>query len=113
MPQGMQDLSSLTRERTCAPEVEVQSPNHWITRDLLVNLFVMPLLILNFCTCVSLFGLFSYPFDHLSVFGRYHIILIIRCERVLIAHWVNTPYFKIGLTGFHFFLFHVSLGSTC
>ena len=30
---GMQDLSSLTRDRTCAPAVEVQSLNHWTTRE--------------------------------------------------------------------------------
>ena len=31
---GMQDLSSLTRDRICAPVVEAQSLNHWTTRDI-------------------------------------------------------------------------------
>ena len=29
VPHGMRDLSSLTRDQTHGPEVEVQSPNHW------------------------------------------------------------------------------------
>ena len=34
MPRGMWDLSSPTRDRTCAPPaVEVWSPNHWTTRE--------------------------------------------------------------------------------
>ena len=32
-PHGMRDLSSLTRDQTCAPAVEVQSLNHWATRE--------------------------------------------------------------------------------
>ena len=30
---GMRDLSSLIRDQTCAPEVEMQSPNHWTARE--------------------------------------------------------------------------------
>ena len=30
---GMQDLSSLTRDWTVSPSVEVQSPNHWTARE--------------------------------------------------------------------------------
>ena len=30
---GMGDLSSPTRDQTCAPAVEVQSLNHWIPRE--------------------------------------------------------------------------------
>ena len=29
----MRDLSSLTRDRTCAPAVAAQSPNHWTARE--------------------------------------------------------------------------------
>ena len=29
----MWDLSFLTREQTCAPAVDVQSLNHWTTRE--------------------------------------------------------------------------------
>ena len=31
---GMWDLSSLTRDRTCTPALEVQSLNHWTSRDI-------------------------------------------------------------------------------
>ena len=33
VPHGMKNLSSLTRDRTCAPAMEVQSPNHWTARE--------------------------------------------------------------------------------
>ena len=33
MSLNFQDRSSLTRNRTCASEVEVQSPNHWTARE--------------------------------------------------------------------------------
>ena len=33
MPCGMQDFSSPTRDQTCAPAVEIQSVNYWITRE--------------------------------------------------------------------------------
>ena len=33
LPYGMWELSSLTREQTCAPAVEAQSPNHWTTGE--------------------------------------------------------------------------------
>ena len=32
---GLQDLSSLTKDQTCAPAVEVHSPNHWTAREFL------------------------------------------------------------------------------
>ena len=32
---GRQDLSSLTRDQTHAPTVEVWSPNYWTSRDFL------------------------------------------------------------------------------
>ena len=32
-PHGLQDLSPLTGDQTCAPEVEMQNPNHWTTRE--------------------------------------------------------------------------------
>ena len=31
--QGLRDLSSLTRDQTCAPAVEAQSPHHWTARE--------------------------------------------------------------------------------
>ena len=30
---GLQDLSSLARDGTCAPAVRVPSPNHWTARE--------------------------------------------------------------------------------
>ena len=33
VPRGLQDLSSLTRDRTRAPAVKVLSPNHWTARE--------------------------------------------------------------------------------
>ena len=35
--QGLQDLSSLTRDWTQTTAVEALSPNHWTTRDFLPN----------------------------------------------------------------------------
>ena len=32
-PEGMQDLSSLTRDRTCTPCIGRRSLNHWTTRE--------------------------------------------------------------------------------
>ena len=32
-PPGLQDLSSLTKDRTQAPAVKAWSPNHWTTRE--------------------------------------------------------------------------------
>ena len=34
VPSGMQDLSSLTRDQTLAPTVEVWSPNHWTEQEI-------------------------------------------------------------------------------
>ena len=36
----MRDLSSLTRDRTCAPAVEAQSSNHWTAREVPCVLFI-------------------------------------------------------------------------
>ena len=33
LPQGMWDLSSWTRDRTCVPCIGRQTPNHWTTRE--------------------------------------------------------------------------------
>ena len=33
MPQGMQELGALTRDQSVPPALEVQSPNHWTTRE--------------------------------------------------------------------------------
>ena len=44
----MQDLDSLTRVQSCAPAVEVQSLNHWTTREALQS-FLIHLLILVVC----------------------------------------------------------------
>jgi len=35
---GMRDLSSLTRDQTHAPCSGVQSPNHWVTREVSIPL---------------------------------------------------------------------------
>ena len=32
-PEGMQDLSSLTRDRTCTPCIGRRSLNHWTARE--------------------------------------------------------------------------------
>lgn len=37
--QGMWDLSSLTRDRTCAPALEAQSLIHWTLREVPFLLF--------------------------------------------------------------------------
>ena len=83
-PRLMQDLSSLTREGTCAPDIEVQSPNHWSPADCSWT-YVWCRFWYWISIRVCLFDLSSYPFGHLSVFGQYHIILIIRYEGVLIS----------------------------
>ena len=48
MPCCMQDLSSLTRDRTCAPAVEVRSLNHW-TPEKSWAVFDANFLVLGFC----------------------------------------------------------------
>ena len=50
---GMWDLSSLTRNQTYAPAVEVQSLNHWTTREVPFVAYFIPN---SFCLLVpSLF----------------------------------------------------------
>ena len=58
---GLQDLSSLTRDRTQGSVVKAQSPNHWTTRDfpqsLLFTLRVVEMLgqgVISFCGSYSL-----------------------------------------------------------
>ena len=44
-PQGMWDLSSLTRDRTLSPCIGRQSPNHWTAREVpKVTLFLTAVL---------------------------------------------------------------------
>ena len=45
-PQCLPDLTSPTRDRTCVPAVEAQSPNHWTTRE------APPLLLTTAALCV-------------------------------------------------------------
>ena len=40
VPRSLQALSSLAMDRTCDLAVEVWSPNHWITRELLYLLIL-------------------------------------------------------------------------
>ena len=48
---GMGDLSSPTRDRTCAPAVDVQSLNHWIPREVYTHTFFP--FIPNWCQAVG------------------------------------------------------------
>ena len=58
--QGMQDLSSLTRDWTCAPKVEEQILNHQTARSPLQPIFIAPqqlclfFIIYNVCSSIKL-----------------------------------------------------------
>ena len=40
-PQGLQDLSSLTRDPTGDPAAEARSLNHWTTREVLLLMLLL------------------------------------------------------------------------
>ena len=57
-PSGMQDLSSPTRDWTWDAEVEVQSPNHWATREIPSKHFLITSFLKQKATCKDESSLF-------------------------------------------------------
>ena len=64
MPRSLQDLSSLTRDRTIPPEVEACSFDHWTTRE------VPPYAFLNLPSSGSVVSHGNRLSSHLQAFAR-------------------------------------------
>ena len=91
---GMQDLSSLTRDRTCVPCIGRQILNHWTPREIPV------LVVVNFIVYIMLHVMFQDLFFVLaartSYAARGHPALCIAAVHsfwLLIRHCVNTVQF--------------------